>query len=46
MTVNKELEFREGFSDLQDRSYQDILGGVGVRLEDVRAAIKVVHDIR
>lgn len=43
---NEELEFSEGFTDLHTESYRDILGGGGFGLEDVRAAIEVVHDIR
>lgn len=43
---DEELEFSEGFTDLHTESYRDILGGGGFGLEDVRAAIEVVHDIR
>jgi UDP-N-acetyl-2-amino-2-deoxyglucuronate dehydrogenase len=43
---NEELEFSEGFTDLHTASYRDILNGGGFGLEDVRAAIEVVHDIR
>lgn len=42
----EELEFSDGFTDLHTASYQDILDGNGYGLEDARAAIEAVHDIR
>jgi len=47
ITVNDEaIEFSDGFTDLHTLSYRQILSGSGYGLEDVRPAIKVVHDIR
>jgi UDP-N-acetyl-2-amino-2-deoxyglucuronate dehydrogenase len=42
----EELEFSEGFTDLHTDTYRDILGGGGFGLEDARAAITLVHDLR
>jgi UDP-N-acetyl-2-amino-2-deoxyglucuronate dehydrogenase len=42
----EELEFSEGFTDLHTATYRDILAGGGFGLEDARAAITLVHDIR
>jgi len=42
----EELEFSEGFADLHTRSYEEILGGRGFGLEDVRASINIVSDFR
>ena len=42
----EELEFSEGFTDLHTASYRDILSGGGFGLEEARAAITLVHDIR
>jgi UDP-N-acetyl-2-amino-2-deoxyglucuronate dehydrogenase len=41
-----ELEFSEGFTDLHTATYRDILSGGGFGLEEARAAIKLVQDIR
>jgi len=41
-----ELEFSEGFADLHTATYRDILAGGGYGLEDSRAAVQLVHDIR
>lgn len=46
MIENEELEFSEGFTDLHTVSYQDILGGGGFGLDDARASIEAVFDIR
>lgn len=43
---NQELEFSEGFTDLHTVSYQDILGGGGFGLADVRPSVEAVFDIR
>lgn len=42
----EELEFSNGFTDLHTASYQDILAGKGFGIEDARASIEAVHDIR
>jgi len=42
----EELEFSEGFTDLHTASYADILGGGGFRLQEARASIETVQDIR
>lgn len=41
-----ELEFSEGFTDLHTESYNDILRGDGFGLEDARAAVETVYEIR
>lgn len=46
MIENEELEFSEGFTDLHTVSYQDILNGGGFGLDDARASIEAVFDIR
>ena len=43
---DEELEFSEGFTDLHTSSYQDILAGGGFGLEEARASIQTVFDIR
>ena len=42
----KEIEFSRGFTDLHTRSYEEILAGRGFGLEENRAAITTVSDIR
>jgi UDP-N-acetyl-2-amino-2-deoxyglucuronate dehydrogenase len=42
----EELEFSEGFTDLHSATYRDILAGQGFGLDQARAAIGLVHDIR
>jgi UDP-N-acetyl-2-amino-2-deoxyglucuronate dehydrogenase len=42
----KEIEFSEGFTDLHSASYQQILGGNGFPLDDVRSSIEAVSHIR
>jgi len=47
ITIEQEsFEFSEGFGELHTLSYRDILGGGGFGLEEARAAIQIVHDIR
>lgn len=43
---NREIEFSGGFTDLHTLSYQQILAGNGYGIEDSRAAITTVADIR
>ena len=42
----EELEFSGGFTDLHTQSYQNILGGKGYGVEENRAAIQTVSDMR
>ncbi|OPY70013.1 MAG: UDP-N-acetyl-2-amino-2-deoxy-D-glucuronate oxidase [Syntrophorhabdus sp. PtaU1.Bin002] len=47
ITVNsKEIEFSEGFTDLHTVSYKQILANKGFGLDDTRASIETVYDIR
>jgi UDP-N-acetyl-2-amino-2-deoxyglucuronate dehydrogenase len=47
MTVNgEEFEFSEGFTDLHTVVYKQILEGRGYGLDDARAAINLVYEIR
>jgi UDP-N-acetyl-2-amino-2-deoxyglucuronate dehydrogenase len=47
MTVDGEdFEFSDGFTELHNRSYEEILAGRGYGLEDNRCAITTVSDIR
>jgi UDP-N-acetyl-2-amino-2-deoxyglucuronate dehydrogenase len=41
-----EIEFSGGFKDLHTVVYQKTLEGNGFRINDTRAAIQIVHDIR
>jgi UDP-N-acetyl-2-amino-2-deoxyglucuronate dehydrogenase len=41
-----EIDFSEGLSDLHTRLYQEVLSGSGFGLEDSRAAIETVSNIR
>ncbi len=41
-----EFEFSGGFTELHNKSYQAIIDGYGFDLEENRAAIQIVHDIR
>jgi UDP-N-acetyl-2-amino-2-deoxyglucuronate dehydrogenase len=43
---NQEIEFSEGFTDLHTVSYQHILDGKGFGIEDAKASIGLVHEIR
>lgn len=40
------LEFADGFAGLHTRVYEDIIAGRGFGLEENRAGIEIVHDIR
>ena len=42
----EEIEFSGGFTDLHNRSYEEILAGRGFRLEENRVAIETVAHIR
>jgi UDP-N-acetyl-2-amino-2-deoxyglucuronate dehydrogenase len=42
----EEFEFSEGFTDLHTASYQEVLKNNGFGLEEARAAVEVVFDIR
>ncbi len=42
----QEFEFSEGFTDLHTLSYQEILKGNGFGLEESRASIQTVYEIR
>lgn len=44
--AGEELEFSDGFTDLHTDSYRHILSGGGFGLEDARACIETVHEIR
>ena len=47
LSIDEEnFEFSDGFTDLHTESYKAILAGNGFGLEDVKAAISIVHDIR
>ena len=47
LTMNgTDIEFSDGFTDLHTRIYEDILNGGGFSLEDNRAAIETVGNIR
>jgi UDP-N-acetyl-2-amino-2-deoxyglucuronate dehydrogenase len=42
----EEVEFSKGFTDLHTRSYEAILEGRGIGLEEAYNSIRIVHDIR
>ncbi|MCK9450729.1 MAG: Gfo/Idh/MocA family oxidoreductase [Bacteroidales bacterium] len=42
----EEIEFSGGFTDLHTQSYAHILNGEGFGIEEARASIQIVHDIR
>lgn len=42
----EEIEFSGGFTDLHTQSYAHILNGQGFGIEEARASIQIVHDIR
>lgn len=47
LTVDgEEIEFSDGFTDLHTESYRHILAGNGFGLEDARASVQIVHEIR
>ena len=43
---NEEIEFSEGFTDLHNLSYQQIINGNGYTLTDVEPTIKLIEEIR
>ena len=48
-TINidgEEFEFSEGFTELHNESYRQILAGKGFGLDEVRNCIEIVHGIR
>ena len=42
----EEVDFSDGFTDLHTKSYEEILGGNGFKLEDAKPALDLVHKIR
>lgn len=42
----KEIEFSAGFTDLHNKSYNDVLTGGGFHISEALNAIKMVHEIR
>ncbi len=42
----EEFEFSGGFTELHNRSYEEVLSGNGFRIGEARKAIEIVHDIR
>ena len=42
----EELEFSDGFTELHNKSYEQILMGNGYGLDDIRPTIKLIEDIR
>jgi UDP-N-acetyl-2-amino-2-deoxyglucuronate dehydrogenase len=42
----EEIEFSEGFTDLHNKSYEEILKGNGFGLDDARRSIELAHRIR
>ena len=42
----EEVEFSEGFTDLHNKSYEQILSGNGFTLQDVESTVKLIEDIR
>lgn len=42
----EEIEFSEGFIDLHNKSYENILAGDGFRIQEALTAINIVHKIR
>jgi UDP-N-acetyl-2-amino-2-deoxyglucuronate dehydrogenase len=43
---NTELEFSEGFTDLHNKSYEEILKGNGFGIQEARKSIETVYSIR
>lgn len=43
---NSEFEFSKGFEDLHTLSYKEIIAGKGFGLDDARASLNIVYDIR
>ena len=44
--VNEEFEYSEGFTELQTRSYEEILKGNGFGLDEAYGSINTVYDIQ
>jgi UDP-N-acetyl-2-amino-2-deoxyglucuronate dehydrogenase len=42
----EEIEFSEGFTDLHNESYKQIIAGEGFGLLDAKPSVEIVHDIR
>ena len=42
----EEIEFSEGFTELHNRSYEEIVAGRGFSLADVRPSIEIVSELR
>jgi UDP-N-acetyl-2-amino-2-deoxyglucuronate dehydrogenase len=43
---NEPIDFSDGFTDLHNLSYQEILSGRGFGIQDARPAIELAHSIR
>ena len=43
---DERIEFSNGFSDLHTKSYEEILAGKGVGLDETKRVIQLLHDIR
>ncbi len=43
---DREFEFSDGFTELHNKSYQEIMDGNGFNIQESLAAIQLVHDIR
>lgn len=47
MTIDGEdIEFSDGFTDLHTKSYQEIIAGHGFRIDEVRASVEIVSQLR
>ncbi len=46
MIDGESVEFSDGFTELHNLSYEQILNGKGFPLSETRKAIQLVHDIR
>jgi UDP-N-acetyl-2-amino-2-deoxyglucuronate dehydrogenase len=42
----EEFDFSDGFTDLHTRSYEQVLAGNGVPLNEIKKVIQLAHDIR
>lgn len=43
---DEEVHFNKGFTDLHTKVYEKILAGFGFGIDDARASVKLVHEIR
>lgn len=43
---NRELEFSEGFTELHNKSYEEILKGNGFGIQEARKSVEIVYKIR